>query len=132
VVQETFAPTKALGVIAYTYEENTSSGQEQQQGLVVHYAQERDGPDSNHLRTTLLTQQWKMEYNLDGNLVLQLIDLDCNAGTVLVREDNPEKSPFIARAQADQGKGDVSTVTKQKTTMFTCIRLLIDETDGLP
>jgi Plavaka transposase len=96
-------PAKVLAMITYTYNRGANSQQQRENGFVLHCAHERDAPESIHLRTTLLSQQWKMEYHSDGNPKLRLVGLDSVAGSVLVAEDSCEKNPFLTRPQSGPG-----------------------------
>jgi hypothetical protein len=117
-------PARVVGLITYQYirKADIESGSRdivlaKEHLLVVHCASERPVrkkppkptkrnqkfggflPSDRNKGPPLLSQQWEMEYLDDNNPALRLVEPENISGTVLVREDVPDRSPFIPKDQ---------------------------------
>jgi hypothetical protein len=132
---EELVPAKVVGLVTFEYfrEGDVESAFQEEvcpekHRLVVHCAQEREPEQppkrskgsrksnmpSRREDTPLLSQHWEMEYLKDNNPALRLVEPENISGTVLVREDKPDRSPFIPKDQLQQDRSEQTSTKRPK------------------
>jgi hypothetical protein len=144
---EELVPAKVVALLEYTYTGPLGQAVTPvQYRLVLHCAKERERPcpstrrrgerpqPSTHnrapLRSTLLTQMWEMEYEGDGMPTLRFVEPESVAGSVFVREDSSNASPFAPALQSVRSTG--RTAKKQRTNKPVYVHSVLDRRDAWP
>jgi hypothetical protein len=154
---EELVPARVVGLITYQYIRKgdiESAGPDdvlpEEHQLVVHCAKERPIPKKLPKQTKqnktvggilpsernkgppLLSQKWEMEYLDDNNPALRLVEPENISGTVLVREDVPDRSPFIPKDQMRQSSTRGSKKQRSDDDNGVKVYSILDRKDAWP